>query len=284
MEENLEIYNNTGPNASRIQLVYTITGSIGLPVTFTVLFATFMLLKKKTTIDLKISLCVLIADFITLVCLVLVGLMARYNGLYIVYHKWFCNFIVILFGNIAYLSIYYVGLMSLERGLLIIHNIKLPNAFWLTLMIGEMIYFALITTIAASSGQLSLVALEFSCFIIPSFELGIIITYSYLSLLTWNLFKNIRELRSNKEITLRKANRKVATGETRPGINDLISTTLILLGPIVNSIILVQLHCSVKLWLLETLPLLKVVFNYDPSTSLNHNQLNTAINENTGQS
>lgn len=76
--------------------------------------------------------CVLVADLTTSIRSIFVSLMARYNGLYIVYHKWFCGFTIILFSNVAYLSIYYVESMSLERVLLIIHNIKLLEFFWLS--------------------------------------------------------------------------------------------------------------------------------------------------------
>jgi hypothetical protein len=70
---------------------------------------------------------------------------------------------------------------------------------------------------------------------------------------------------------------EVITGVARPGINDFISTNLTQLGPIVNSIILVQFHDSVKLSLLESFPFLKYIFKYDSSTSLNQKQLSNQI-------
>jgi hypothetical protein len=207
--------------------------------------------------------------------------------------------------------------MSLERELLIIYNIKLPDLFWLGLMICELLYFSIITIIATSWGQTGLINLAYTCMVTPNFELGVIATYSYFILfainficmlycyigiaikIRFNAWKNIRELNLNKEVTLREANRtilkvlfllliyilsngfeffifliEIITGVTRPGINDFISTNLILLGPIVNSIILVQFHDSVKLSLLENFPFLKGVFKFELNTSLNANKIN----------
>ncbi|KXN68102.1 hypothetical protein CONCODRAFT_9743, partial [Conidiobolus coronatus NRRL 28638] len=227
MEENLEIYNNRGKYASPVAITYIVFGCISNPITFTVLYSTLKLFKKKISIDLKISLCVLLVDFTTSVGLIILGLMAQFNGFYIVNSKWYCSFTVIFYINQVYLSIYYVGLMSLERGLLIIHNIKLPEQFWLTLIAGEFLYFLIIASIATSWDQIGLMELAYSCMVTPNFELGAIITYSYFFLLASNFicmlycyigiaiklrlnaWKNIRELHSNKEVTLRQANRTI---------------------------------------------------------------------------
>jgi hypothetical protein len=186
IKENLEIYNNRGEYAGPITLTYIIFGLIGIPVTFMVLYSTLKLLNNKITIDLKISLCILIMDFTASIGSVILGLMARYNGLYIIYHNWYCSITVILYANVAYLSIYYVGLMSLERGLLIIHNIKVPDLFWLSLIIGEFIYFLIFSIIATTWGQMGLITLAYSCMITPNFELGVIATYSYFVLFAVN--------------------------------------------------------------------------------------------------
>jgi hypothetical protein len=62
-----------------------------------VLFLALKLFRKRLNIEQNIPICVLLADFITSICLIILGLIARCNGLYIVYNLWFCNFTVLFF-------------------------------------------------------------------------------------------------------------------------------------------------------------------------------------------
>ncbi|KXN68472.1 hypothetical protein CONCODRAFT_9273 [Conidiobolus coronatus NRRL 28638] len=127
--------------------------------------------------------------------------------------------------------------------------------------------------------------------------------YCYLGIvikLRLKAFKDIQRLNLNKDQTLRQMNRtavkviaililyigvnsleladlfiEVKTSTTRPSLPDLISANLMSIEPIINSLILVQFHDSVRLSLLETFPLIGRIFRFRSGESnLNQNQFN----------
>jgi hypothetical protein len=307
--------------ATPLSISLLVIGCISTFITIAILYSSIKLIrfsKKRVSVDLKISLGILIIDFLISVCLVIVGAMSKFRGVYIVNNMWYCSFTLIFYMNMTYISIYWVGLLSIERGLLIIHNIKLSDKLWIFLMLGELFYILTLSSIGISKKELGVVNLGYTCMILPNFFLGKITTYSYLIIMLFNFvcmiycylgiaiklrlkaYKDIQQLNLNKEQTLRQMNRtvvkvvaililyiginsleladliiEVKTGITRPSLSDLISANLMAIEPIINSLILVQFHDSVKLSLFETFPLIGRVLKFRSNgENVNQTQFN----------
>ncbi|KXN68471.1 hypothetical protein CONCODRAFT_9272 [Conidiobolus coronatus NRRL 28638] len=294
-------------------------GLMSTPIIFIIFYSSLRLLrfsKKQISVDLKISFGILIIDLVISISLIIVGAMSNFLEVYITTSEWYCSFTLIFYNNQTYISIYWVGLLSIERGLLIIHNIKLSDKFWLTVMLGELIYFLALSSIGISMQALGVVNNGYACMILPNFDVGQITTFSYLVLMLINFacmiycyigisiklrikaYNDIQQLNLNKEQTLRQTNRtickviailvlyiginslelinlliEVKTEVTRPSLSDLISTNLISIEPIINSLILVQFHESVKLSLVESFPMVGKMLKVSKG-SLNQNQPN----------
>jgi hypothetical protein len=153
------------------------------------------------------------------------GIAANINGEYLPTHSWFCGFLDIVYSGGTYLSIWYVALLSLERGLLIIHKIHLPIWIWISIMISEFIIFLVFNLISVSLDQVGLAELAIYCMATPDYSIGYItvmlyfvmmclclltILYSYVGIAiiqrrrAWN---DIRELNMDKNETLKQANK-----------------------------------------------------------------------------
>jgi hypothetical protein len=74
-------------------------------------------------------------------------------------------------------------LLSLERGLLIIHRISLPFTIWLFILILELGLFLSINSIAIGESQVGLANLGTYRFATFDFNLGSIATYIYYTLM-----------------------------------------------------------------------------------------------------
>ncbi|KXN65276.1 hypothetical protein CONCODRAFT_13190, partial [Conidiobolus coronatus NRRL 28638] len=102
------------------------------------------------------------------------GISANINGEYIATSDWFCGLIDVLYGCGCILSILYASLLSIERGLLIIHNISLPTWFWLSIMIIDFIGLMVFNLISISLGQMGLAELAIYCMATPDYITGYI--------------------------------------------------------------------------------------------------------------
>jgi hypothetical protein len=187
-------------------------------------------------------------------------------------------------------------------------------------MLGELIYFLVLSSIGIGRKELGVVNNGYACMVLPNFDVGKITTFSYLVIMLINFacmiycyigisiklrvkaFNDIQQLNLNKEQALKQTNRtickvigilvlyiginslelvnllvEVKTKVTRPSLSDLISTILISIEPIINSLILVQFHESVKLSLVESFPIMGKVLkvsNTSDRGNLNQNQPN----------
>ncbi|KXN65059.1 hypothetical protein CONCODRAFT_13489 [Conidiobolus coronatus NRRL 28638] len=155
------------------------------------------------------------------------GIAAIINGEYLPTHAWFCGFIDIFFVGGTYLSTWYVALMSLERSLLIIHNIHLATWLWISIMIFELVMFLIFNIISISLNQISLADLAVYCMTTPDFHIGYItnttyfvmmclcllaVLYSYLGIAAIQrkrAWKDIRDLNMSKDEALKQANKVI---------------------------------------------------------------------------
>jgi hypothetical protein len=155
------------------------------------------------------------------------GIAAIVDGEYLATQFWFCGFIDIIFVGGTYLSTWYVALMSLERSLLIIHNIHLPTWVWISIMVFELVIFLIFNIISISLNQISLADLAIYCMTTPDFPIGyvtntayfvmmclclITVLYSYLGIAAvqrQRAWRDIRDLNLSKDETLKQANKVI---------------------------------------------------------------------------
>jgi hypothetical protein len=310
---NYELYLNRSSLAFPVSLVYLIFGLIGAPITLMLLRSTSRLFKKPTGSHLTICLGILIFDFMTSCVLIIIGLSYLIDGTALPLNKWYCSVNDIFYVGGVFLSIWYVGLMSFERGLLIIHGISLPSKVWVTIMLLELAFFLVINFICVAHDDIKLVKLGVYCMAAPEKVFGKVILYSYFGLMCLSVLATIYSyigiaivlrkraldlyysLNIDKDIALKRANRTISkvlallasylllngieiiniateiiTENDRSPIADFASICLLNLNPIFNSILLIQLHDSVKASLVETYPLLSKL-----STSADFSERNT---------
>jgi hypothetical protein len=297
--------------------IFIVEGTIGAIFSLMLLYSSFRVFKKSSSPHLKISFAILILDSILSLVMIIMGISAKVNGKYLATHTWFCGIVDIFYIGSTYISIWYVALMSLERGLLIIHKISFPVWLWVGIMISEVIIFLIINIISISFNQMGLAELAIYCMSTPDQPIGYVTIMWYFAMMCMSLllviysytgiavmqrqraWKDIRELNMDKNDTLRKANniiRKVlillflflacnmleiintiielTTGKVRSAAADFASIVMINFNPIINCIILIQFHESIKLSLIESYPILKKIFG-----NLSHNaQINSVIN------
>jgi hypothetical protein len=249
---------------------------------------------------MKISLAILILDFIAACSFISIGILSSIDGYYLPMHQLLCDFNSIIYLGSVYLSSWFVGLVSLERGLLIIHSIKLSPNFWIITMLIEVLYFLVCNLVVIGIGQMELVTLALYCLGSPDTWFGTLtiisyaimmwlsfcfVIYSYIGIAitmrrrTW---KEIRELNRDPKQALEENNkvivrvlvllmlylstntlelfnttRELITGVPRTAYLDLISTTLNNISPIINSMLLIQLHEKVRESLIKMFPFLR---------------------------
>ncbi|KXN67604.1 hypothetical protein CONCODRAFT_10295 [Conidiobolus coronatus NRRL 28638] len=297
MEENntsLEVKSNLVEPLKFLSLIF---GIIGLSLTLIILISLKNLINRTIGSHLLICLAILMIDTILCLSNIIFGLTGIINDQYIVNNRWFCDFVLLIYIGGNYISIWYVGLLSLERGLLVIHNIKLPKVFWLTIISCELLLFLIINIIAITNNKVGVATLALYCSILHNLEFGLIITYIYFSLLVISVlitiysyigiaitqrrraWKDIRELNLDKDETLKSANRtitrvlallilylitngcdlvnsliEISSGIERSTTANFVAILLLNCNPIVNSIVLVQFHETVKLALVKSYP------------------------------
>jgi hypothetical protein len=280
-----------------LKFLSLIFGLLGLSLTLIILISLYKLINKKVGCHLLICFAILLIDIILCLSNIIIGLAGIINDRYIVNNAWFCDFILLIYIGGNYISIWYVGLLSLERGLLIIHNVKLPKVFWLTVIFCELMLFLVINIVAITGNKVGLAPLALYCSIRHDLKFGLIVTYIYFSLLVISVlitiysyigiavtqrrraWKDIRELNLNKDETLKSANRtiikvlallalylitngcdlingliEISSGRARSITANFVAIILLNCNPIVNSIVLVQFHETVKLALIKSYP------------------------------
>jgi hypothetical protein len=283
-------------------VAFLIFGLIGAPITLMLLRSTLKLFKRQTGPHMTICLGILIFDFTTACIFIVMGLSYIIDGEALPLSKWYCNFNDLIYVGGTFLSIWYVGLMSFERGLQIIHGISLSKNIWIAIMLAELLYFLVINIICFINDDVRLVHLGIYCMAAPEKTFGKVILYSYFILSCASVLITIYSyigiaiilrkralelyytLNIDKEIALKRANRtitkvlvlllsylilngletinvmiEIITEMNRSPLSDFISNCLLNLNPIFNSILLIQLHDSVKASLVETYPLLSKI-------------------------
>jgi hypothetical protein len=272
-------------------------GLIGLSLNLIIIISLKQLVQKRINSHLLICIAILVIDIILCLSNIIIGISGLLNDQYIVFNEWFCNLQLLLYIGGNYISVWYVGLLSLERGLLIIHQISLPRTFWLVVMGIELLIFLVINIIAITNNKVGLATLAVYCVIKYDLDLGQVATYLYFSLIVLSVlitiysyigiaivqrrraWKDIRELNLDKDDTLKGANRtiikvlallalylitngcdmvnsaiEIAFNIERTIQTNFVAICLLNCNPIVNSIVLVQFHESVKLAVLKFYP------------------------------
>ncbi|KXN67603.1 hypothetical protein CONCODRAFT_10294 [Conidiobolus coronatus NRRL 28638] len=225
LEENISIYHSKPYLSEYLKYLNLIFGLIGLSLTLVILISIRQILRKSIGSHLLICFGILIVDITLSLGNIILGLAGLVDDKYIVYNQWFCGFVDLVFVGGGYVSIWYVGLLSLERGLLIIHGISLPSALWLFMLIVELGLFLSINLIAISENQVGLANLGTYCFATFDFYLGSIATYIYYTLMVLSIiitiysyigiaviqrkraWQDIENLHLNKDETLHSANK-----------------------------------------------------------------------------
>ncbi|KXN64679.1 hypothetical protein CONCODRAFT_14125 [Conidiobolus coronatus NRRL 28638] len=301
--KDIKIYKARGLLYRINSYIFIIEGSIGVIFSLLVLHSSLRVFKKCRSPHLKISFAILILDFILCLVMIVMGISANVNGKYLATHTWFCGFVDIFYIGSTYISIWYVALMSLERGLLIIHKISFPLWLWIAIMISEVMIFLVLNIFSISFNQMGLAELAIYCISTPDRPTGyitiiwyfammcinlLIVTYSYTGIAIMQrrrAWKDIRELNMDKNDTLRRANSiikkvlfllflflacnmleiintviELSTSKARSAAADFASIMMLNCNPIINCIILIQFHESIKISLIETYPILAKIF------------------------
>jgi hypothetical protein len=301
----IERYEARPKECNYLVIAYLVVGSLQLPLTLMLLISSFKLIFKKFTSNLTIGTCVLIIDFINVCSILSIGLLSQIDGYYLPNHQLLCDFNAIIYVGSVYISSWYVALLSLERGLLLIHKVKLSLKFWITAIIIEFFYFMICNLVTIVNGEMQIMMLAVYCLGNPEVIFGyftivsyavmmwlnvIIVCYSYTGIaITQRLFcySQIRELNLDKKEAIKENNiligkvliiltlylltntfelanttMELITGVTRLPICDLISTILISLNPLVNSILLLHFQKDIQECFISNFPFMKrLLFN-----------------------
>jgi hypothetical protein len=223
--KDLQVYNTRGSLYYALSYLFIIQGAFGIIITALVLHTSIRVFLKTKNPNLKISFAILVTDLIFSIMLVTLGISAFINGNYLATNSWYCGLVDILYMGTNYISIWYVALMSLDRGLLIIHKINLPMKFWLSVMACELILFLILNIISISLNQMGLANLATYCMSTPDYPTGYVtiiwycimmvvslafVIYSYIGIAVFQrrkAWRDIRELNLDKDETLKLANR-----------------------------------------------------------------------------
>jgi hypothetical protein len=153
------------------------------------------------------------------------GISAIANGRYLATSDWFCGLIDILYGFGSILSMLYTALLSMERGLLIIHNTSLPIWVWLLAMAIDFAGLLVFNLISINLDHMGLAELAIYCMVNPEYITGYITLIWYFAVMSVGLlmvcysyvgiaivqrrkaWQDIRELNVNKDETLKQANK-----------------------------------------------------------------------------
>ncbi|KXN68000.1 hypothetical protein CONCODRAFT_9858 [Conidiobolus coronatus NRRL 28638] len=224
---NYQLYLERSFLALPVAIVYLVFGLIGAPITFMLLRSTSRLFRTSTGPHLTICLGILLFDFTTSCVFIAMGLSYIIDGTVLALNKWYCSINDIFYVGCLFLSIWYVGLMSFERGLLIIHGISLPSKVWITIMMLELAFFLTINFICVARDDIKLVALGVYCMAAPEKAFGKVILYSYFTLMLLSVLATIYSyigiaivlrkraldlyysLNIDKDIALKRANRTI---------------------------------------------------------------------------
>jgi hypothetical protein len=176
---------------------------------------------------MKISLAILILDFIAACSFISIGILSSIDGYYLPMHQLLCDFNSIIYLGSVYLSSWFVGLVSLERGLLIIHSIKLSPNYWIIAMLIEVVYFLTCNLVVIGIGKMELVTLALYCLGNPNTKFGYFVIicyaimmwlsfcfviYSYLGIaitMRRRVWKEIKELNRDPKLALAENNKVI---------------------------------------------------------------------------
>jgi hypothetical protein len=225
---NLFIYAHRPKYYIPLAIIFIIFGIIGISLTFILLISCWNLIKKFKKSNLKISLIILVSDLLTSLSFFILGIMALSNGKLLAQSRAFCSIMDLFYIGSTYISIWLVALMSLERGLIIIHGITLPSSVWISLMTFEFLYYYTINLISIGYHEIGLAHLAIYCMSTPVNMLGYLticsyallfvisfslVIYSYIGIAiiqrkrAWN---DIRELHIPKSIALDQSTRTMS--------------------------------------------------------------------------
>ncbi|KXN65060.1 family A G protein-coupled receptor-like protein [Conidiobolus coronatus NRRL 28638] len=225
IEQNLSIYAHRPKYYIPLAVIFVIFGIIGISLTLILFISCYNIIKKFKKSNLKISLIILVSDLLTSVSFLILGLSALLNGRTLAESRAFCSVMDLFYIGSTYISIWLVALMSLERGLIIIHGITLPSSVWISLMAFEFLYYYVINLISIGFYEIGLANLAIYCMSTPVNLLGYLticsyallfiisfslVIYSYIGIAiiqrkrAWN---DIRELHIPKTIALDQSTR-----------------------------------------------------------------------------
>jgi hypothetical protein len=122
LEDNISVYDKKPRLSEYLRYLNLIFGLVGLSMTLVILSSIGKILRKSICSHLLICFSILIVDILLSLGNIILGLVGLIDDRYIVYNEWFCGLVDLVFVGGGYLSIWYVELLSLERGLLIIHR------------------------------------------------------------------------------------------------------------------------------------------------------------------
>jgi hypothetical protein len=222
--KDLEVYNERGILYYILSYMYIIEGLIGAIFAFFIFISSLRTFRMSKSPHLKICFGLLVSDFFVSLTFIIMGASANINGEYIATNDWYCGLIDVLYGCGSILSILYASLLSIERGLLIIHKVSLPMWFWLSIMIIDFIVLMTFNLISISFSQMGLAELAIYCMATPDYITGYITLMCYFAVMCIGLlmviysyigiaivqrrraWKDIKELNMDKDETLKKAN------------------------------------------------------------------------------
>jgi hypothetical protein len=220
----IERYEARPKECNYLVIGYLVVGGLQLPLTLMLVISSFKLIFKKFTPNLTIGIWILIIDFINICTIFSIGLLSLIDGYYLPNHQLLCDFNAIIYLGSVYISSWYVALLSLERGLLLIHKVKLNLKFWIVVMVIEFFYFMICNLVTIANGEMELMTLAVYCLGNPDTLFGyftiisyavmmwlstIIVCYSYIGIaITQRLFcyKQIRELSLDKKGAIKENN------------------------------------------------------------------------------
>jgi hypothetical protein len=222
---NIKIYQNRTQLYYILSYIYIIDGLIGSIFTLLILYSSFKLFLITKNPHLKICFWILVIDFVLSATIVFMGAIANIRGEYISSSQWFCGLNDVFYIGGYYLSGWFVALMSLERGLLIIHKISIPNWLWYLTMWIETIGFLIVNLIQIFQNQMGLAELGIYCMSTPEYPTGLLTLNWYFVMMCFSLFvtiysylgiaivqrrrawKDIQELNMSKDQALNQANK-----------------------------------------------------------------------------
>jgi hypothetical protein len=172
-----------------ILIHFGICSILGLLLNLMLLTILVRKLKKNTHVDIKLCTFVTIMDILVCCCLLFRAIFAKYPYNILEVHPNWCKFDLLTGTQVLIYSGYSLGIMSLERFLLICYNIKFGFIYWIALICLVCIpQFAMVCVIVAKNLQM-IVKIKVYCSFFPK-KLGFII-YTWATVMFFIAFTSV---------------------------------------------------------------------------------------------